>query len=134
MMYAELEKSRSSRKMEVVVTRKDSLKEVYTVEVWPEGKFSYSPESGFQGEASRVVVHGSHEKGSQMLSRQLMRTDVSGITERMLQSRHKAERVDKASNVRKVFGWKMIIGICALVCILIVFTMGWRFYQKTRAT
>ena len=41
-----------------LVNRKDSTVTNTLLEIWPKGKFSFSPENGFVGEAERLKWHG----------------------------------------------------------------------------
>jgi hypothetical protein len=123
--YMALEKQGSREVREAVVLRRDSSEADYTLEVWPRGKFSYSPEMGFEGEALKVIISGSQKKTSEMVERQLVQEASSRVYDQRLQSQHNSKGVEKTGQVRKTVGWKMIAGFLALGCTLIVIAFGW---------
>lgn len=42
---------------------KDTMNHTYQVEIWPKGAFSLTDESGFLGEASKVLISGTANRG-----------------------------------------------------------------------
>jgi hypothetical protein len=128
--YAELEKSSNDRKMEAVVTGRDSLTVAYTFTVWPKGKFSYSPTKGFEGEALKFIVSGSQEKGSQVMIRRTIEEDSSRATVRNLTAKHRMQGLEKTAQVRKRLSWKVIAGLCTLPFLLILLAFGWRMLRR----
>ena len=52
-----------------LVDRKDSSVINVQLEIWPKGKFSFSPEHGFVGEAERLKWHGQETSGASQQQR-----------------------------------------------------------------
>ncbi len=117
--YTGLTKQHSRRMMEATVMSRDSMEADYTFEVWPKGKFSYSPEMGFEGEALKVTIRGSQKKTSAIAALQLVEDEVSRVDDQRLQSQHRSESLEKTVQVRRTFGWKMIVCILVLGAMLI---------------
>lgn len=105
---------------------RDSGNLKYMVELWPKGNFVFSPQSGFKGEASKILISGSASNVS--LGGSLM--------DRHDQGQEKAKTVlkkkidNKAKNVvaktNRSVSWKWII---AVIVTLTIFLLG-RFRLK----
>ena len=52
-----------------LVDRKDSTVTHTQVEIWPKGRFSFSPEHGFVGEAERLQWHGQETSAARQQQR-----------------------------------------------------------------
>lgn len=63
-----------------------------------------------------------------MAARQLVEDEVSRADDQRLEFQHKSEGLEKTVQVRRTFGWKMIVGILVLSGMLIVLVFG-RFFK-----
>ena len=54
-LKAETELKDNSLKM---IVRDDSLNKDWNIQLWPKGKFTFSPQNGFEGEADKVLING----------------------------------------------------------------------------
>jgi len=100
----------------------DSSAYDYNLEIWPKGRFSYSPEKGFEGEAEKVKISktGAMEtlliKELADVTQETVSKNSDRLENNLLENKYAAE--EKTI----VLSWKWVLGI---VLFLMVVALGW---------
>lgn len=108
-----------------ITLKKDSDHLDYAIQLWPKGRFTFSPTDGFSGEAVKILIAGSDKKGSQesTLSNNV-ELDKGKITASAIQQVKQVED-DKSKMKVSDASWKWMIGALVLVTVI-----GWLIRQK----
>ncbi|SEA43840.1 hypothetical protein [Pedobacter hartonius] len=103
--------------------KRDSGSRNYTVQVWPLGNFTFSPERGFEGQAEKVLITGQDRQVRS--SSNLVKTQELSRGKTTGELKQSTERNAKSSinKTESSPSWKWIIGITVLVCLILI----WRF-------
>ncbi len=102
-----------------LTTHRDSAGAVYSMVLWPKGKFTFSTENGFEGEADSVLLTGENwafENHSEILStgdQQKTESEVEGKQE------VKVKSVQEDSTIKSFADYKLIIGVVAFIFLLL---------------
>lgn len=103
----------------------DSSKQDYTIQLWPKGRFSYSAETGFTGEADKVLITGKSKMGSS--SSAIVHTEESDKGKKEIQTNLKegtsSSQKDKLK--KSSVSWKVVLAFTALILIV-----AWFAYRK----
>lgn len=108
----------------VLTFKKDSANHDYTVQVWPQGNFTFSPEHGFVGQAQKIEITGS--KRHVAASSDLLSVSQKGKEKTQTDMKQNAQSSLKSVDVTTATSpsWKwIIIGTAGLLSILLI----WRF-------
>ena len=103
----------------------DSSNQDYTIQLWPKGRFSYSAETGFAGEADKIMIRGKSKKGSS--SSKMVRTEESdqGKTEIQTNLKEGASSSQKDKLKKSSVSWKVVLAFTVLILIA-----AWAAYRK----
>lgn len=113
---------------------RDSSDFGYSLQIWPRGTFSYSPEDGFSGEADKVLVTGKGKSGS-------VSTGLTNILERdkgkirqNLKQHTKNVRDEKQKSKKTSPSWKWVIAGLAFMMVVgcFIYTKVNLFFKKHR--
>jgi len=96
----------------------DSGKYSYLLELWPRGKFVFSPELGFQGEAERMRITGTHQAASKETTVDQVERQTELTTQTSAKLNDRADNQLKTKNVESVVSWKIILSILVISIIL----------------
>ncbi|MCD0487909.1 hypothetical protein LPB86_06695 [Pedobacter sp. MC2016-14] len=93
----------------------DSLNSTTTVQIWPKGKFKFSQEFGFEGEAEKVLLTGTLQKSATGLKLK----DSTGSTQIGIKSEFSEKKEARAANKSTVKterpAFWLLIGLAVLV-------------------
>lgn len=108
-----------------LTTGKDSAGAIYHLSVWPKGRFTFSAEKGFEGEADSVQLSGENwafENHSEIL-----RTEEQQKTQSAMEGKQelKTKSVQENSIVKNFADYKLIIG-----AIIFFFLLFFLFFRK----
>ena len=100
----------------------DSSAYDYNLEIWPKGRFSYSPEKGFEGEAEKVKISKTGATET------LLKKELAEVTQEAVLK--KSDRLENnllksnytAEEKTTVLSWKWVTGIGLF---LMVAALGW---------
>ena len=107
----------------------DSSEDFYRIFVWPKGKFSYSSEHGFEGEAEHLLITG-RSKNVQKTKEDLSRTTQSKTNLAVnVQQDAKAQRTINQQNKRSFLEGKMLI-LTFLLFSIGVFVV-WKWWKRS---
>jgi hypothetical protein len=111
----------SSRKSEGLILRKDSADKVYTIQFWPKGRFSFSTEHGFVGEADKVIVNAYTKEGSVTSAQKHSEEASSAQWKDVLKQTQDKKDLEKQHIVKTSVSWKwiLILALCVAVIIFI---------------
>ena len=103
----------------------DSSNQDYTIQLWPKGRFSYSAETGFTGEADKVLISGRSNKGSS--SSRMVHAEESdqGKTEIQTNLKEGASSSQKDKLKKSSVSWKVVLAFTVLILIA-----AWAAYRK----
>lgn len=104
----------------------DSTQSAYRVEIWPIGKFSYSADSGFVGQAQQVLINGAITKKLKVLNE----TALMGQEVKIYRSKAEVKSLSNSLNkkVARSSTGKLLGPILLLVGLVVVyyfFRMRW---------
>ena len=108
-----------------ITLKKDSNHLDYAIQLWPKGRFTFSPTDGFSGEAVKILIAANDKKGSQVstLSNNF-ELDKGKITASVNQE-VKQVADEKVKMKASAASWKWVIG--ALVSVMVI---GWLIRQQ----
>ena len=107
----------------------DSSEDFYRIFVWPKGKFSYSAEHGFEGEAEHLLITG-RSKNVQKTKEDLAQTTQSKTNLAVnVQQDAKAQRTINQQNKRNFLEGKMLI-LTFLLFSIGVFVV-WKWWKRS---
>jgi hypothetical protein len=91
----------------------------YRIQLWPKGSFSYSPETGFVGQADSVKVSGTVKLGSSESSTTLSTERDQGSVK--LNAQHQRKDILKSSATQRSSSpsWKIILPIVGVAILLV---------------
>lgn len=104
----------------------DSSRQSYNVELWPKGLFSFSPEKGFSGEASRVVITGNIYRLAVLSSLQSSEIQDKGKIGMTLNQTKKQVSDQQQKVKQSSVSWKWILAVLIIMVILGLF-IYWKF-------
>jgi hypothetical protein len=110
--------SEYSSKSASLLLFKDSSDQNYTLQIWPKGKFTYSPVSGFEGEAEKMLVSGKLKLASS--GSELSGADQQGKSSIQLTTKQKQKMASghESTVKKKTLSLKwMIAGVVSLLII-----------------
>lgn len=95
----------------------------YRIQFWPKGNFSYSPETGFVGQADSVKVSGTSKVGSSASSTKLA-TEKDQGTLKLNAQRQRKEVLDSSAKQRSSSpSWKILLPIVAAAILLLAYAV-----------
>lgn len=105
----------------------DSAKHRYELLIWPKGKFSFSADSGFSGEAAQVMLSGSRQDfGWSAGATELKEVDKGKLT--LAQEKHNKSDVQRQTVATAAgSGWKWLLA--GMLCMGL---FGVWLYWKTK--
>ena len=111
---------------------KDSANSNYAVQLWPKGAFTFSPDNGFAGEASRILITGNVLQTSNNTQLAHLREADKGKLQAELKTSNEQRSDLNNSNTKRSVSWKWIISVCVLV-ILIGLILYFKFYKQHKS-
>ena len=103
----------------------DSSNQDYTIQLWPKGRFSYSAETGFSGEADKILITGKSKSGSSSLATVDSEESDQGKTEIQTNLKEGTSSSQKDKLKKSSVSWKVVLAFTALILIA-----GWAIYRK----
>ena len=105
----------------MVEWRLDSSQNSVVVQIWPKGRFRFSTESGFEGEAEKLVLNGNFRKtaagfmakDSTVKVQNQLKAEISGKKEKKMENKHTVKTEKPAFWV--MIGLVVVIGLGLLV-------------------
>lgn len=93
----------------------------YRIQFWPKGMFTYSPETGFKGEADSVVLIGSAAGNKIAISSSVLAEQDKGKLKTAYVHQEKS-MVDLAEKQKSTSpSWKIILPVCCLVLLVLAY-------------
>ena len=99
----------------------DSSNQDYTIQLWPKGRFSYSAEAGFSGEADKILITGKSTSGSSSLAKVDSEESDRGKTEIQTNLKAGTSSSQKDKLKKSSVSWKVILALTVLVLIAACF-------------
>lgn len=102
-----------------LTTKRDAAGATYQLLLWPKGKFTFSAEKGFEGEADSIRLNGedwAFENHSEILStddQQKAQLAVEGKQEL------KTKSVQEKTSIKSYADYKLIIGLTVMLFVLL---------------
>ena len=103
----------------------DSSNQDYTIQLWPKGRFSYSAETGFTGEADKILITGKSKSGSSSLAKVDSEESDQGKTEIQTNLKAGTSSSQKDKLKKSSVSWKVVLAFTALILVA-----GWAIYRK----
>jgi len=100
----------------------DSTHQDYTIQLWPVGRFSYSLEKGFTGEAHRILITDKSKSGSAYADMANTEESDKGKVDIQTSAKEKTESAEQQKTKKSSVSWKVILAVIGLVMIAIWFT------------
>lgn len=107
---------------------RDSANGNYAVQLWPKGVFTFSPDNGFSGEASSILITGNVLQTSNNAQLTHLREADKGKLRAELKTSDEQRNDLNNSSVKRSSSWKWIISACVLV-ILLWLILYFKFYK-----
>jgi len=113
------------QKEQEVLHFSDSSRQAFSVVLWPKGTFSYSPETGFRGEAEKIAMQGLQQQSREWLH--TLRQQRDSVFSDSRQTWRQANYQQKAvQQTRGHFG----IAWIGLVSVLFLSGFIYRWYRR----
>lgn len=103
----------------------------FEVQVWPKGQFTWSEESGFKGEAEKILIKGNAKSRAEKMSSSSSETH----DQRKMETLHHTQSKERLAQRTKVktssLSWKgmlLLISAFVLVC-LFIYSAKKRLYE-----
>ncbi|WP_316839124.1 hypothetical protein [Pedobacter gandavensis] len=96
---------------------RDSSGHSYAVEIWPKGSFSFDNESGFSGEATKVLISGKQDKlisGALKLEGKTLTKELRSVEEKATERLNTQKREKLIQNSPS---WKYILALFVLTAL-----------------
>ncbi|EDM38894.1 hypothetical protein PBAL39_22515 [Pedobacter sp. BAL39] len=99
--------------------RKDSGNQQYQVTLWPKGRFSFSQDSGFRGEADRIDIKGTASSLRTATAR--MKGDEKLKVQEELTTRNQQKLAEEQSHKQKItsVSWKLLLMVVLGILVLL---------------
>ena len=110
----------------------DSSNQDYTIQLWPKGRFSYSAETGFSGEADKILITGKSKSGSSSLATVDSEESDQGKTE--IQTNLKAGTSSSQKDKLKKSSVSLKVILVLTVLVLIAACFAYRKIKKVIKT
>lgn len=110
-------------KSNAITWQRDTGNKSYTVQLWPKGSFTFSPEYGFSGEAEKVLLTGNAETGSSYVNQRSHQMSDKGKID--VQSHQKGKMITDEREITKTSSpsWKWVVA--GLVLLLALFGIAY---------
>ena len=105
----------------------DSNNQDYTIQLWPVGRFSYSPEKGFTGEAEKILITDKSKSGSTYAGMTNTEESDKGRVDIRASEKNKSESAEQQKTKKSSVSWKVILAFIGLVVIIV-----WFIYNKVK--
>ncbi|MDO7744095.1 MAG: hypothetical protein MUP99_09985, partial [Pedobacter sp.] len=89
----------------------DSTNQDYTIQLWPVGRFSYSPEKGFTGEAQRILITDKSKSGSAYAGMSNTEESDKGKVDIQVSAKEQAESTEQQKTKKSSVSWKVILAV-----------------------
>ncbi|WP_073227794.1 hypothetical protein [Pedobacter caeni] len=93
--------------------RNDAADSFSQIEIWPKGRFDFSPGEGFSGQAEKVLIYKKTKSGSRTIERKeeaAQSTKVSDITESRIKTKDISLKDTEKKDLRlSVWHWLLIL-------------------------
>lgn len=116
-----------SKNMESIFLFRDSSRQVYGLQLWPKGIFTYSATGGFTGEADSMRVIGSYQKALHTLSGKVLHEENSHVNEQQLSAAQQATFTTREK--QKETSPSMKVVAAAVVCCGLL--AGWLYLKQS---
>jgi len=103
-----------------LVAEDDSLHQSWDIQLWPKGKFTFSPDRGFEGEAEQVLIKGDLTGSSKFRARDVKNKHQKSNSESEFQQNQKqkqaSKKVDRSSSINSTA--LIVLGFIVIICFL----------------
>ena len=119
-MKAETELKDNSLKM---IVRDDSLNKDWNIQLWPKGKFTFSPQNGFEGEAEKVLINGrSFERNRSKETEAVDKTQKSSIDISLHEKKKNVKTAkQEEKSIRQNYSWLLYCGFLLGIFVLLFY-------------
>jgi hypothetical protein len=121
-----LDLAQSETALHSLLLQSDTSHQDFNVEIWPRGRFSFSPGNGFEGEAEKIRYHGTARQSSALtLEKATQTTDVRVNDMQLKQAAtvtSKTEVVEKIS--KPALQWLVTIFLFLCSCAILWYSRG----------
>lgn len=101
------------REIKSLTIRSDSLSSFSQIEIWPKGKFDFSPGQGFSGQADKVLIYKKTKSGNSSIEKKeevAQRTKVSSKAESRMKTKDLSRKdTEKKSSPLSVWQWLLVL-------------------------
>ena len=104
---------------------RDTNNSNYSVQIWPEGAFSFSPDKGFSGHANQILINGKANGSSVTSSLHVSRQEDKGIVISKISAKDKQVNNHDVKTKTSSPSWKWMVtglGLIIIGC--------WWLYRK----
>lgn len=101
-----------------MVFKKEDVQLAYQVQLWPKGKFTFSAEHGFEGEAERIVISGEAQQNTNLAELSTMQLQNKEQQQSEKQERKTQKEIEKKEikSISTDFRW-VIGGVVLLILV-----------------
>ena len=114
-----------------LVAKDDSLHQSWDIQLWPKGKFAFSPDGGFEGEAEKVMIKGdlngrTKYKMSEATTKESKSNIENGFaqTQKQKQEEKQVERSSQV-NITSV----VLLGFLIIICFLTIISVKFNWLK-----
>jgi hypothetical protein len=100
--------------------RSDYDSSLYTLEIWPSGKFSIGADGAFIGEAQKIRLHGQHIKTSNSSQLRQQAEVKSSLNSLIKKETHQTKVLQKHAMLKKNPAWKWVLLMLGFLILLYV--------------
>lgn len=97
----------------------------YSIQLWPKGLFTYSPERGFSGSAEKILITGSSTKKSSQSELAAQEKQDKGKKENIEKEYENAKESQQNKVIASKVSWKLILSGLLLFGVAV-----WAVYRK----
>ena len=103
-----------------MIYQKDSSQAAWQIQLWPKGRFMFSADKGFEGEAQKILITGLHQSGSSLEERNTSREERKLAVESGVKQKVKVESAAKKEVVSASLSWKWIVILLFIAAAVII--------------
>lgn len=106
-----------------MIVRDDSLNKDWNIQLWPKGKFTFSLQNGFEGEADKVLINGRSFQRNR--STETEATDKTQRNSANVSLHEKKKNVDTSKQEEKSIkpnsSWLLTCGFLLVIFVLLIY-------------